>query len=179
VRNYYVVFAQHDSRAGFAPTYPDIAGSTNVTVEIMPGAHSTVAMEKGEVQEAGKIVYDLAKRFLLLHRTVFTSPTLLTASELINFYAKVQIDFQKYRSKAKPDPNWMKKLVGVSATRTRGVSTRRCGRRENGRAVDSGLVKRRPRAERHLCLTHFPLFLSSPSQQTARPSPASWPGSGV
>lgn len=118
VRNYYVVFAQHDSRATFAPSYPNISGPTTVTVEIMPGAHSTVAMEKPELPDAAQIVYDLAKRFLHLYGTAFTSRQLLSASDLINRYAKAQIDFQKYRAKAKPDPNWLKRKLGVSATRT-------------------------------------------------------------
>jgi hypothetical protein len=118
VRNYYVVFAQHDSRATFAPTYPCVTSATRVTVEIMPGGHSTIAMEKGELPEAARIVHDLAKRFLQLHRTTFRDRTLRTASELINLYAQVQMDFQKYRAKAKPDPGWLKRKLGVSPVRT-------------------------------------------------------------
>jgi len=63
-------------------------------------------------------VYDLAKRFLQLRGTSFKSRTLLSATELINCYAQVQIDFQRYRAKAKPDPNWLKRKFGVSETRT-------------------------------------------------------------
>lgn len=119
VRNYYVVFAQHDSRAPFAPTYPDIGGTTNVTVEIMPGDHSAIAMEKGKLPDAARVVYDLAKRFLQQHGTGFASRDLLTASELINRYAKVQIDFLQYRAKAKADPGWLRKKLGTgTATRT-------------------------------------------------------------
>jgi hypothetical protein len=118
VQNYSVVFAQHDSRAAFAPTYPSLSTKTNVTVEIMPGAHSTVAKKSADLPEAADLVYDMAKRFLQLHGTTFTSRQLSSASELINMYAKVQIDFQRYRAKAKPDPNWLKRHVGVSATRT-------------------------------------------------------------
>ncbi|MGQ0646379.1 MAG: hypothetical protein ACT4P7_02340 [Gemmatimonadaceae bacterium] len=118
VENYYVVFAQHDSRAAFAPSYPNVSGSTTVTVEIMPGSHSVVAEEKPGLEEAAQIVYDLAKRFLQLHGTSFTSKQLLTASELINRYAKVQIDFGLYREKAKPDPGWLKRKLGISPDRT-------------------------------------------------------------
>ncbi len=119
VRNYYVVFAQHDSRAPFAPTYPDIGGPTNVTVEIMPGAHSTIAKVSGDLPDAAELVYDMAKRFLQLHGTTFTARSLMSASDLINRYSKVQIDFQKYRAKANADPGWLKKrLGGGTATRT-------------------------------------------------------------
>jgi hypothetical protein len=98
-----------------------VPGSTNVTVEIMPGAHSTVAKEDASAPEAAQMVYDMAKRFLRFLQqfpTQFTNTTLLSASDLINRYARVQMDFQKYHAMAKPDPNWLKRQVGVSAIRT-------------------------------------------------------------
>jgi hypothetical protein len=119
VRAYSVVFAQHDNRGGFAPTYPNLAGNTNVTVEIMPGSHSAVAMARQPYAEAGELVFDMAKRFLLAHRTPLISRTLLTATQLIEKYARVQIDFLEYRKMASPDPGWLRRQFGATQPATR------------------------------------------------------------
>ncbi len=89
------IFAQHDRRNLFSPYYPAVRGPFT-DIDIMPGNHSDLVMDKGKNREAHQLVKHLAKQFLISRGTVFSNKTLLSDIEILNKYAAIIENFDDY-----------------------------------------------------------------------------------
>lgn len=101
VRNYFVVYAQHESRGGFAPVLPSkLNGPARLEMMVMPGTHSSVAGTLDNLDrfgESAELVQDLARRFLLRHGTQFVRHKLLDTKGILERYAKILASFAAYQ----------------------------------------------------------------------------------
>lgn len=102
VRSYFVVYAQHESRGGFAPVLPSkLNGPARLEMMVMPGTHSSVAGTLDNLEkfgESAEIIADLARRFLLRHGTLFHRGRLLDAKGILERYAKILQGFASYQA---------------------------------------------------------------------------------
>lgn len=103
----HVVFSQHDRRGLFSPYYPPVEGPFT-DIDIMPGDHSTVAEKKAGREEVYYLVKDLAKRFLIARGGFFKDSSRLSASEILEYYAKVATHFDDYSRLASGVSKWAK-----------------------------------------------------------------------
>jgi hypothetical protein len=110
VFNYVAVYARDERSRGFAPTIPIFVGTRRIGFEQkpilipMPGRHSTLvgnaavdgAKGSKELIEPGKIVRDLAERYLTTWGTRLNEKLNLSDIDILGFYIKMMIDSDKY-----------------------------------------------------------------------------------
>lgn len=105
VRNYFVVYAQHESRGGFAPVLPTrLRGPARLEMMVMPGTHSSVAGTLDNLDrfgESAELVQDLARRFLTRHGTQFARGRLLDTKGILERYAQILANFAAYQQVGK------------------------------------------------------------------------------
>ena len=115
-----IVLSQHDLRRTFSPVLPpafNTADNTSPIVVVMPGNHSSIVEPHGCRHEAPRLVFDMAKRFLMqgTHKrylrqandtgggTTIRNDGLLSSTEILNEYARMASKFERYRKESRSD----------------------------------------------------------------------------
>lgn len=110
VKNAYFIYAMDERSGFFSPIIPIAkdANSTRVKYVMMPGHHATLVGNPGwrnkekphdnfNFEEPGMIIRWMAEQFLMKHGSTFKNRYNFSREKLLELFAKIQSDIDKYR----------------------------------------------------------------------------------